>query len=295
MKILIIEEKGHHDINRNYSYGASWQRIFTKLNHDCVLWGLGHNNYSDYINYNDYDVIITSADYNNNWLPNLKNIDNPIKFFICIDPHIRGVEPYMSILHNHGYNLLLQSTHSFLNEQSFFFPNAIPDDLIKPLPILKKYDIGFCGSIGNRGEYIEYLAQNFNLKKDIWVLGDDMVKAINSYYIHFNKNHSIDVNCSCIETIGCKTVLLTNNNSQYELMGFKHNINCLIYNDLNTLYQIIKENINNKNKLNQIAESGYQLSKKHTLTNRANKIIELYHYIKQNKNIIEINYQFNNN
>ena len=49
-----------------------------------------------------------------------------------------------------------------------------------------------------------------------------MVKAINSYKIHFNRNHSKDINYRTFETLGCQTVLVTNNTDRLkDLLRFR--------------------------------------------------------------------------
>ena len=84
-------------------------------------------------------------------------------------------------------------------------PNAFDDSLVKPLDIEQKHELGFCGNYVNRRSILEWLEQNHGLHLDIFVIGDDMVKSINSYKCHFNLNIANDINYRSFETIGCGT------------------------------------------------------------------------------------------
>ena len=95
--------------------------------------------------------------------------------------------------------------------KTYWFPNAYPHDLIYPMEDIDKInDIGFCGNYLNRKEWIDIISEKFKIKTDIFVIGNDMVEAVNSYKIHFNRNIADDINFRTFETIGCNTLLFTN-------------------------------------------------------------------------------------
>lgn len=272
MNILVIQENGRHEKNRHFRECYSLQRAFIKLGHSCDVWGLGHINYKSFLK--SYDVIINLENYDEQgWVPDLSKI-NSKKYLWSIDAHVRGLAPYKQEFHRGSYTKILQSTLQLVDEDSVWFPNAYDDTLIKPLNIDKKYNIGFCGNINNRGHLIQLLENKFNLKKDVFVIGDDMVSAINSYKIHFNCNINIDINYRSFETIGCKTALITNYNPAYEKLGFHHGKNCMMYSNPQELLNYTEELLHNQDLLKQISENGYKLAENHTYYKRAEYFIK---------------------
>jgi spore maturation protein CgeB len=119
---------------------------------------------------------------------------------------------------------------------------------------------------------LEWLNSKYNLKLDIFVIGDKMVEVINSYKCHFNKNIANDINYRSFETIGCGTILLTNYNHQYSELGFKNGVNCFFYTNFLDLTEKI-DYIKNTD-LNFMTEKILQLATKHTYKNRINYLME---------------------
>lgn len=274
MKILIIQENGRHEKNRKFRECFSLQRALIANGQECDVWGLGHANYNSKIKFNDYDAIINLENYDDiGWVPNLKDC-KAYKAIWCIDAHCRGLMPYLKTYNEGRYNIILQATKDYLNEFSVWFPNCYDDTLLQPRDIPKRADVGFCGNVQNRGPVLDLLKNNFNFLADIFVIGDDMVNAINSYRIHFNMNISNDINYRSFETIGCKIPLITNYNPQYEELGFKDGYNCFMYRNGQELIDKIKAGLADPDALNTIAEFGYILAKKHTYNQRAKKLIK---------------------
>jgi spore maturation protein CgeB len=141
--------------------------------------------------------------------------------------------------------------------------------------VQKVSNIGFCGNITDRKFYLELLKKYFNIKTDIFVIGEDMVRAINSYKIHFNKNIGIDINYRNFETIGCRVALMTNYNDQYRELGFLDGENCMIYKNEQELLEKVRLLIDNQDLLDKISNNGYVLSKEHTYTKRMETLIEV--------------------
>lgn len=279
MRILIIQENGRHDKNRNYRECFALQRAFLKLNLNCDVWGLGHSNFNENIDFQSYDLIINLENYGNGWEPNLNSI-NTKKILWSIDSHVRGEQPFIAEFQRGGYNLLLHSTKDYVNENyKIWFPNAYDDTLIKPLEVEKKYDVGFCGSLLNRQYYINLLNKNFNFIHDNFVIGDDMVKSINSYRIHWNRNLSNDINYRNFETIGCGIPLVTNYNYQYDELGFIDGENVIFYNNENEMIDKIKKLLIDKDLQKKLSLNSIDLSKSHTYFERAKAIIKLYNNI----------------
>ena len=74
MKILLIQENGRHDANRNFRECFCLQRGFTKLGVESVVWGLGHDNYNQIPDFDSFDLIINLENYSNGWDPDLSNV-----------------------------------------------------------------------------------------------------------------------------------------------------------------------------------------------------------------------------
>jgi len=274
MKILIIQENGRHKANRSYRECFSLKRGFEYHGHSADVWGLGHDNYKTEPDYNSYDLIINLENYDETgWIPKLGHVQTK-KFLWAIDAHVKGMPSYLKTAEEGNYDLILQATPEFVMSNSVWFPNCYDDDKIKPLNIEKTHDIGFCGNINNRGGLIEQLKRNFNCKVDVFVIGDAMVEAINSYKVHFNANVSIDINYRNFETLGCHTCLLTSYNKHYQSLGLVDGENCLIYKDIEEMINKARIILQNDQLRAKISKEGNILAKQHTYKNRAKLIME---------------------
>jgi len=274
MRILIIQENGRHDKNRRFRECFSLQRAFVQLGHECTVWGLGHDTYEDSLDFNSFDVIINLENYDQTgWVPDLSMVDCK-KYLWSIDAHVRGLPPYREEFVRGKYTKILQSTLQLVDEDSTWFPNAYDDTLVKPLDIEKKHDVGFCGNINNRGRLLSLLDNNFKLQKDIFVIGEDMVSAINSYKVHFNCNIAVDVNYRSFETIGCGTALVTNYNEAYDRLGFIDKHNCMFYSDEKELLTAISLLLSDEDLRNSIEREGLKLAENHTYKKRAEYFIK---------------------
>jgi hypothetical protein len=270
MKILIIQENGRHEVSKHLRECNSMQRALIKNNIECDVWGLGHNNFETALDYNRYDVIINLENYDTGWMPNLAHITKPLKFLWAIDSHVRGYEYYHNVFREGKYNYILQATKNFCDNNSLWFPNCYDDEFIKPNNTEKKYLVGFCGNYVNRKPLFDYISTFIPLHLDIDVRGQRMIDAINSYKIQFNKNIANDVNYRNFETMGCKTVLLTNENDQYEELGLKDGENCFIYDSVEDAVNIVRMLEQDSKLIESVSTAGYNFaSAKHTFMKRA--------------------------
>ena len=278
MKILLIQENGRHEKNRNFRECFSMKKALKKKGAECEVWGLGHENYKENISFNNFDLILNLENYDEtNWVPDLSNISSK-KMLWSIDSHCRGQEVYDREFKRGNYDKMLQSTKYFVNENSIWFPNCFDNTLLKNKNSEKKHSVGFCGNIVNRQPWIDLLSnQEFDFKKDIFVIGEDMVNAVNSYKIHFHKNISIDIAYRNFETMGCGTALVTSFNEDYRDLGMIDGENCMIYRDHNELIQKISLLLENEEYLLKISKAGEELAnRKHTYNNRADLLLEIY-------------------
>ena len=285
MKIVIIQEAGRHEKNKNFRESLCLHRALSRIEEvESKVWGL---NYPDFnISFSEIekwaDVIFVIENYTSDWLP-INEISNSkkLKIFWSIDSHC-VLEQHKQLCRLLNIDILLNSTESYLPnfdglvKKSYWFPNSYPDDLIFSKDIEKTIDVGFCGN--DRPE-IHYL-DKFKIRKDLFVIGDDMVNAINSYKIHFNKNIADDINYRTFETTGCGTFLITNYTPGLEKL-FDIGKEIVVYNDLNDLDNKVKYYLENEEEREKIANAGYERSKKdHTYFERAKMLIDI---IKNNR------------
>jgi predicted protein tyrosine phosphatase len=284
MRIVIIQEAGRHEKNRNFRESLNLHRALSKIDGvESKVWGLNYSEFTTPFSEIEKwaDVIFVIENYTSSWLP-IQEISNSkkLKIFWSIDSHC--------VLAQHQYlcqllkiDILLNSTERYipsfnnLVRKSYWFPNAYPDDIIYPMSdVDKKTDIGFCGNVLNRGHVINSL-DKYGIKKDIFVIGEDMVSAINSYKIHLNCNLADDINYRTFETLGCKTMLITNYTPNLEKL-FDIGKDLIVYNDLKDLDYKVNFYIHNDSHRQEIAQSGYDRVKRdHTYYERAKKLIQI--------------------
>lgn len=277
MKILIIQEAGRHLKNKNFRESLNFQRAFTKIGIESTVWGLNYPDYDksfDVIS-KDYDVVLLIENYNNGWLPNISKFKG-LKLFWSIDSHMIPREHVMTCYSN-KIDIVLNAIEShksfFTGFKTHYLPNAYPDDLIDFNSNIKKtIDVGFCGNIINRGDWIDSIP---NIQKDVFVIGEDMVNSVNSYKIHFNRNLADDLNYRTFETLGCKTFLLTNETENLRNL-FNIGEHLDIYNSKPELLEKVKYYLSHDDIRNEIAENGYNhVKKNHTFVNRAQEVLKL--------------------
>lgn len=282
MKILIVQEKGRHFKNQEFREALNFKRALSKLNIESEVWGLNYDTFK--VPFDDFsknfDSILLLENYETNgWLPNMEN-KKQLKLFWSIDSHF-ALGNHVATVKKNKINIVLGAIESDLSsfrcDYKYYFPNAYPDDLIYyKEEIEKSYDIGFCGGPGGeRINWVNSLEKDLNLKKDIFVIGDDMVNAINSYKIHFNRNLANDINYRTFETLAVKTLLITNLTENLDkLFNIKKDL--VIYDNYIDLVEKIKYYIEKKEERNQIIENGFaNVKNNHTYLNRAKTLLEI--------------------
>jgi len=235
------------------------------------VWGKGHESFDTEPAWESYDLIFAIENWD--WLPDMTNVRVP-KFIWAIDAHCKGPQVY----NQYGFDKVLHASSQFA-EKDCWLPNCYDDTIIYPLENLyyKSCGIGFCGNVVNRQSYIDMLKANFpQFRFDEFVIGPDMVEAVNSYLVHWNANIGVDVNYRNFETMGCQTMLLTSAHPAYGPLGIKDGVNCLTYGNTIEMIGKAKYALENDNFRHDIAKEGYELVKKHhTYKNRAQQILEM--------------------
>lgn len=279
MKILLIQNNGIHDGNREFRETWVLKNSFEKLGHYTVLWGKYHSNFNNIPDFNSFDIILNLENYDDEWLPDLSNVTKPYKIFYAMDSHARGLAPYEKIVKDSNYNLMLCGIKNHaVGKNKAWWPLGIACDnslFYKNSNIIKNEFLGFVGNYANntRAYLLHLLEDYFSLKKYIFVIGKTMVDLINSFHIHFNYTISDSCNARIFETISCGSVLLTNNNCELQDLGFETEKNCLIYNSIDELKDKIVYYKNNLTLLENIANNGHTLSRKHNSDVRVKSLL----------------------
>jgi hypothetical protein len=283
MNIVIIQEAGRHEENKEFRESLNLKRALSRIpGVTAIVWGLNFPYFNNFVDIEKWaDVIFVIENYTSGWLP-LSEISKSkkLKIFWSIDSHV-VLGQHQQMCKGLNIDILLNSTERYLPmfdglvKKSYWFPNAYPDDLIYPMDIEKGYDVGFCGSIGgDRPQWMRSMSK-FNIKQDGLVIGNSMVKAINSYKIHFNRNVADDINYRTFETAGCKTFLITNYTPGLEKL-FKIGEEIETYDTMDDLNEKIEFYLNNESKRKEIEEAGYKRSKsEHTYFERAKTLVDI--------------------
>ena len=278
MKFLIIQENGRHPVSRHLRECNSMQRAIIFNGEECDVWGLGHDNFGKVPEYNAYDVVMNLENYDRTgWVPDLASITKPIKLLWAIDSHCQSKDYYTGIFNSGKYTKILEATKYFVDRNSVWFPNCYDSDFIVPLETAKTTFLGFCGNYVNRQQLFEYVKASVpDFKLDINVRGIDMIRAINSYHVHFNKNMLNDINYRNFETLGCGTCLLTSYDQQYADLGFGEDEHFFVYKSPEEALEKINYLRNKLGLASDVGKNGHKFAlKNHTFKNRAKTLIEL--------------------
>jgi len=293
MNFLIIQEAGRHEANKQFRESISLKNSINRIEGNTAeVWGKGYPRFNEFEDLEKWaDVIFTLENYTPEWLP-VEKISNSkkIKIYWSIDSHMPAdsfsgnsvLQSHVELCDKLKPDIHLNSTECYVpyfnrnSRFSYWFPNAYPSDLITPINIEKKYDIGFCGSILHDRAYIlTNVLGEFKPKIDNFVIGNEMVKAINSYKIHFNKNISNDINYRTFETLGCKTFLLTNYTPGLEKL-FDIGRDLVTYENFDDLKDKVKYYLKNDSERETIASNGYNtVIKKHTYDSRCKYLLRI--------------------
>ena len=282
--ILMVQERGRHAANWQFRESENFRRAFTKLGIKSEVWGLGQPTFSTPFEeiVKDYDVVFVMENYDQQkWLPDFSKI-NKLKVFWSIDSHcVLGQHVFFSKISK--FDIHLNSTEGYLKHfirhspKCFWFPNAYPDDLIDyRSDVQKVHNLGFCGSmISDRVQWLDAINKHIPVHRDVFVIGDAMVNALNSYKIGLNKTLADDINYRAFETLGAKTLLLTNLVPKMDqlLVPEKH---IITYDSIEELIEKARYYISHDDERQAIAASGYDLVKNHhTYYHRTKTLLEI--------------------
>ena len=292
LKIVIIEELLTGRPNELFREALCFQRAFSRKGIiadvfdpkvDTAFWK----------KINEYDIILILQNYDLRLLDSTALINAPgYKVFWSIDSH-KAAEDHKNFCLGINADHVLVSSLTYLGVylntglEASWCPNCYPADLIHPsLPSGKvsvKNDVGFCGSVGNRGEWIKGIADRFDMCLAINILGKEMVSAIRSFKVHWNRNEADDINGRTFETMGAGTCLLTNKTPGISKL-FEDGKHLVLYETMEECFCKLKELLDDENKRLLIGINGFSIVRAlHTYDNRVDRIIDLYTSSKEKK------------
>jgi hypothetical protein len=281
--ILMVQERGRHAANWQFRESENFRRAFTKLGVKSEVWGLGQPTFSIPFEeiVKDYDVVFVMENYDQQgWLPDFSKI-NKLKVFWSIDSHCAlGQHVYFSKISK--FDIHLNSTEGYIkhfarhSSKCLWFPNAYPDDLIDHKPEVQKiHNLGFCGSmISDRVQWLDTINKHMPVHRDVFVIGDAMVNALNSYKIGLNKTLSDDINYRIFETIGAGTLLLTNTVPTLDLL-LEDGKHMLIWHSIDDLIEKARYYLAHPEEAKKLSDAGYEhVRVQHTYFQRAKQFLE---------------------
>jgi hypothetical protein len=276
MKILLLQEGGVHEKNKHLRECITLQKGLLNIGHECDVWGKNHPHcdITKLPDFDSYDLVVDLWEAYHEHL-DLSSVKTK-KFLWSCDAHVQGEKYYTDLMEKGKYDAILSNAKGLFEDvPSFWFKPSIDTDYIKRKDIKKEHFIGFCGNRNpERNDFIDRLTNIYSMKQDIFVIGNDMVDAINSYQIHFNKNlgepHGFSGRVA--ETLACGTLLLTNSSYMHEDLGLVNRKNCLIYETFDDIINEL-EWVKEGDRIKTLSDNGHKLYHQFSSEDRAKDLI----------------------
>lgn len=273
MNWLIIQSDGEHAANRHLRECYGIADGLARLGHQVHIWGKRHAGFHYIPNFEEFDAIFCAEQYEFEWLPDFTKIKNPIKIQWVVDLHVHT--RYVEI---NGFDIACHATKSLMSKypcsKNIWFPNAFDQRNYILQDDTKTTDLGFVGSVGSsRREYIDKLSQAFPGFYCSQIIGNEMLRRIQSLRIHWNRNMSCDLNYRTFETIGMGTCLITNRDPCLADLGFVEGKNVLTYSDYDECRVKIQDSLQSGS-WESIGKAARDLSFQHTYEKRMAELIK---------------------
>lgn len=282
MRVLIVQEAGRHRANRQFRESLCLKRALERLGVSVVVWGPGYAAYA--IPFAQVqrraDVVLLLENWDDaGWVPDLSRT-RALRVFWTIDAHVI-LDRHVHVARTQRVHVVLSSTEGYLphfaapGRRGVWFPNAYPADLIRPpRATRKRHALGFCGSVLDRQAWIDALVREFGMRV-VFTLGRDMVRAVASFRLHWNRNVADDINFRTFETPGCGTALLTNRTPGLERL-FDLDRHLVVYDSLDDLRDKVRALAADRPALRRIAAAGHAHARAHhTYDARARRLLEI--------------------
>jgi len=151
-------------------------------------------------------------------------------------------------------------------KKAFLLPFSIDTNIYKKLDIPKKYDIFASFTVRddtypNRSKVqnlVRYLSDEYRayMKR---VVHEDYIQKINESRLAITSNNKFkSLSIKYYETMACGTLLLADEPEDFSELGFVDRVHCVLYKDLDDLFELIKFYLNHENLRETIALNGYE-------------------------------------
>jgi spore maturation protein CgeB len=128
--------------------------------------------------------------------------------------------------------------------------------------------------VSHRDALLDAISKTHPIKRDIFVIGEDMVRSLSSYKIAFNCNIADDINYRTFEATAAGAMLLTNYTPNLEKL-FDIGKEIIAYRSLDEILSFINYYTNNDDERNTIARAGMNRTVAcHSYNVRAEQLIE---------------------
>jgi len=295
VRIVIVQERGRHAANREFREACCLQRALDRLGVETTVWGLGYEAFAR--PFEDVaagaDVVLLLENWDDTgWVPDVSRA-KALRVFWSIDSHYgrHTLRAHVATCRRQRVHLVLNATERYLahfrawGRRRLWFPNAYPADLVRPLPeVAKTHDLGFCGNVLNRGPWIDALVREFGMHVVSFetpaglnheAIGPGMVRAVNSFRMHWNRNLADDINFRTFETLGCGTLLLTNHTPGLERL-FDLERHLVVYGGLDDLRATLRALLAAPARVDAVAAAGHAHARAHhTYDARARQLVEV--------------------
>jgi glycosyltransferase involved in cell wall biosynthesis len=159
----------------------------------------------------------------------------------------------------------------------YHLPFTFDPDICIPLNIEEQYDLAFVGTMDKRrAEIIRHIKEMLP-SLDIFVGSawhHDMTRIYNQARIVLNISRATELNTRVFEALGCKRLLLTDRSREVEEL-FHDGEHLVMYDDIDSLVDNVKEYIENHDERRRIASSGFnEVTQKHTMYHRAEEVLK---------------------
>jgi hypothetical protein len=289
MKWLVIQSDGQHKGQDGWS--PNWhlrecyviQDALLRLHEHADIWGLRHTNYEPLPDFNRYDGVFTIENYELDWLPDLSGAYRCLRVYWLIDAHWQPISAFERVIP--CYDIVLHSTRRFVEvyaarfpkQKHIYFPNGVDDRYFEAelhhhrphtVPLIF---IG--GKAEPRAAAINQMIEQAGLRYAYGITGQDYIQAVLNAKIHFNKGLNGDINYRNWETVGLGTCLLTEYDPEMEALGFRHDVNCLFYRNVDEAVQLAKTYLAN-GEWERVAKGGAIFAKEHSYKQRVSKMLK---------------------
>ena len=159
-----------------------------------------------------------------------------------------------------------------------WLPLACDPEIHRPWPVKNKWDVCFVGRVspGPRQELLQLIVDQFPRSFIGQSYFDEYAQTLSASHIGFNRSVKNDVNMRVFETLGCGSLLITNNltdNGQRDL--FEPDRDLVTYESADELLDKVRFYLRFESHRHRIAQAGHaNVSERHTYRHRMGELLK---------------------